>query len=167
MSRCTAWCLGRPIDTRLTFFHSQSICPWTNPLDQTHELASWKPSAPLTCRECGLNIELDDIPVHSLVPEALRDSPSADAFMGDLPQYDGDMSAALEEAAAAGEVLRYVGERARIKGSLVETPRTQRGTPPSGLTRVLVLALVTQALPQSWATMLLRRPNQSSTCLQA
>lgn len=105
--------------------------------------------------------------MHSLVPEPLRDSPSADAFMGDLPQYDGDMSAALEEAAAAGEVLRYVGEPARMQGPVVETPRTQRGTPPSGLTRVLVLAFVTQALPQSWAAMLPRRPNQSSRRLQA
>ena len=60
-------------------------------------------------RECGLNVELDDIPVHSLVPEPLRDSPSPEAFMAELPQYDVDMSAQLQEAADAGDVLRYVG----------------------------------------------------------
>lgn len=49
--------------------------------------------------------------MHSLVPEPLRDSPSPDAFMAELPKYDGDMTKQLEEAAAAGEVLRFVGER--------------------------------------------------------
>jgi hypothetical protein len=34
---------------------------------------------------------------------------SADAFMAELPKYDGDMTKQLEEAAAAGEVLRFVG----------------------------------------------------------
>jgi hypothetical protein len=33
----------------------------------------------------------------------------ADAFMAELPKYDGDMTKQLEEAAAAGEVLRFVG----------------------------------------------------------
>lgn len=65
-------------------------------------------------RECGLNIELDDVPVHSLVPEPLRESPSPDAFMAELPKYDGDMTAQLDEAAAAGEVLRYVGEQSKM-----------------------------------------------------
>jgi bifunctional aspartokinase / homoserine dehydrogenase 1 len=52
--------------------------------------------------------------VHSLVPEPLRDSPSPDAFMAELPKYDGDMTKQLEEAAAAGEVLRFVGRFHRV-----------------------------------------------------
>ena len=54
-------------------------------------------------------VELGDVPVHSLVPEPLRDIASADEFMAALPQYDADMAARLEEASAAGECLRFVG----------------------------------------------------------
>ena len=54
-------------------------------------------------------VELGDVPVHSLVPEPLRDIASADEFMAALPQFDDEMAARLEEASAAGECLRFVG----------------------------------------------------------
>ena len=54
--------------------------------------------------------ELSDVPVHSLVPEPLRSIASADEFMAALPQYDGEMAQQLDNATAAGDCLRFVGE---------------------------------------------------------
>lgn len=63
----------------------------------------------ILARECGLDLELDDIPVQSLVPEPLRATASVEEFMTELPKYDDEMTKATAEAAAAGEKLRYVG----------------------------------------------------------
>lgn len=60
-------------------------------------------------RECGIEVELDDIPVDSLVPEPLQKTDSVAEFMARLPDFDGDMSSQLEKADAAGECLRFVG----------------------------------------------------------
>ena len=62
----------------------------------------------ILARESGLKLELCDVPVQSLVPEALRGA-SAEEYMRRLPEFDDDMAARAAEAAAAGEVLRYVG----------------------------------------------------------
>jgi len=59
-------------------------------------------------REMDLAMELDAVTVQSLVPEALRGA-DVEAFMTGLADFDAPMAAALEEARAAGEVLRYVG----------------------------------------------------------
>ena len=40
----------------------------------------------ILARECGLKVELEDVEVQSLVPQPLRDSPSAEAFLEGLPQ---------------------------------------------------------------------------------
>ena len=45
----------------------------------------------------------------SLVPEPLQATDSVAKFMEELPKYDADMAAQLEEADAAGECLRFVG----------------------------------------------------------
>lgn len=69
----------------------------------------------ILAREMGLKLELDDVPVVSLVPEKLRDwQPPAganvgDAFLEQLVKYDDEMTALIEEATAANEVLRFVG----------------------------------------------------------
>ena len=63
----------------------------------------------ILARECGLNLELSDVPIQSLVPEPLRNVESVDEFMKELPKFDGDILKQQEEAAAAGEVLRFVG----------------------------------------------------------
>jgi aspartokinase/homoserine dehydrogenase 1 len=63
----------------------------------------------ILARECGLNLELSDVPIQSLVPEPLRDIQSVDEFMKELPKFDQDILKQQEEAAAAGEVLRFVG----------------------------------------------------------
>jgi aspartokinase/homoserine dehydrogenase 1 len=63
----------------------------------------------ILARECGLDVELDDIPVESLVPEPLRALPTSEAYMAALPEHDAAMADRLSEARASGEVLRYVG----------------------------------------------------------
>merc|ERR1719310_1277911 len=69
----------------------------------------------ILARELGLKLELDDVPVESLVPEKLRDwQPEAsvaigDAFIEELKAYDDEMEKIIQEAEAAGEVLRFVG----------------------------------------------------------
>jgi homoserine dehydrogenase len=59
-------------------------------------------------RECGSSPVLEDLRVESLVPDTLKDV-SVEAYLQKLPEYDSDMAAQLEEAQAAGNVLRYVG----------------------------------------------------------
>jgi len=63
----------------------------------------------ILARECGLDLELEDIPVQSLVPEPLRETESVEAFMAALPEYDDEMTKRTEEAKANGKKLRYVG----------------------------------------------------------
>ena len=63
----------------------------------------------ILARECGLNIELSDVPIQSLVPEPLREVATADEFMKELPKFDGDIAKQQEEADKVGEVLRFVG----------------------------------------------------------
>jgi aspartokinase/homoserine dehydrogenase 1 len=59
-------------------------------------------------REIGLKLELSDVKVESLVPAALNDC-TVDEFLARLPEYDAQMKTRFEAAAAAGQVLRYVG----------------------------------------------------------
>lgn len=72
----------------------------------------------ILARECGLEIDMDDVPVESLVPKALESwEPTAEekaqglakVFIEKMKEYDADMTARMEKADAAGEVLRYVG----------------------------------------------------------
>jgi aspartokinase/homoserine dehydrogenase 1 len=62
----------------------------------------------ILARECGLELELADVPVHSLVPGALAEV-SVEEYLARLPEFDAEMAALAAEAEAAGEVLRYVG----------------------------------------------------------
>ncbi len=59
-------------------------------------------------REMGLTLEMSDVEVQGLVPQAL-DGCSAEEFMRRLPEFDGMMAGLLKEAQAEGQVLRYVG----------------------------------------------------------
>lgn len=72
----------------------------------------------ILARDCGLKVELDDVPVESLVPKPLQTwEPTEDekkqglskVFIEKMKEYDGDMKKKMDEAEAAGEVLRYVG----------------------------------------------------------
>ncbi len=59
-------------------------------------------------REMGLTLEMADVEVTGLVPQALNEC-SVDEFMRRLPEFDADMAAVLAEAKRQGQVLRYVG----------------------------------------------------------
>ena len=59
-------------------------------------------------REMGLKLELADVEVESLVPAELA-AGSVEEFLLRLPEFDGRIAARFAEAAAAGQVLRYVG----------------------------------------------------------
>jgi aspartokinase/homoserine dehydrogenase 1 len=67
----------------------------------------------IVARECGLMLNMDDVPVESLVPPALNDWKPAEgqnlakAFVEELKPYDSIMEEKLK--GAAGGVLRYVG----------------------------------------------------------
>lgn len=62
----------------------------------------------ILAREMGLTLELSDVKVESLVPNALLNV-TADDYMQRLPEFDGEMRARLEAARAQGKVLRFVG----------------------------------------------------------
>jgi bifunctional aspartokinase / homoserine dehydrogenase 1 len=59
-------------------------------------------------REMGLELEMADVKVESLVPAGLA-SGSIDDFMARLPQHDPAMNDRLATARSKGKVLRYVG----------------------------------------------------------
>ena len=59
-------------------------------------------------REMGLELELSDVKVESLVPAELRGG-SIEDFMTRLPQYDSMMRGRLDSARSRGKVLRYLG----------------------------------------------------------
>lgn len=58
-------------------------------------------------RLCGLETELEDVHVESLVPGDLRDV-TIDTFLKKLPDYDASFSQRYGEAAEKGNTLRYV-----------------------------------------------------------
>jgi bifunctional aspartokinase / homoserine dehydrogenase 1 len=62
----------------------------------------------ILAREMGVPLELSNVSVRSLVPDVLR-SGSVDDFLSSLPDHDAEMEALRAEAAARGEVLRFVG----------------------------------------------------------
>jgi len=67
----------------------------------------------ILCREIGIDIEMDDIPVRSLVPKELSgDDIDSATFLARLSEFDsGEGSIAAEVLAAkeAGEIVRFVG----------------------------------------------------------
>jgi aspartokinase/homoserine dehydrogenase 1 len=62
----------------------------------------------ILAREMGLTLEMADVRVEGLVPQALEKC-GVDEFMARLPEFDAAMAQTLEQARAKNEVLRYVG----------------------------------------------------------
>ena len=62
----------------------------------------------ILAREMGMDLELDEVEVEGLVPEGLEEG-SVEEFMSALPDHDEQMTALLDEARQAGQVLRFVG----------------------------------------------------------
>jgi aspartokinase/homoserine dehydrogenase 1 len=62
----------------------------------------------ILAREMGLTLELADVQVTGLVPQALKHV-GVDEFMERLAEFDGPMSLLVSEARRKRQVLRYVG----------------------------------------------------------
>lgn len=62
----------------------------------------------ILAREMGMEIELEDVEVESLVPEDLRAS-AVEEYFESLSRHDAAVAKQLDAARARGEVLRYVG----------------------------------------------------------
>ncbi|PQJ35400.1 bifunctional aspartate kinase/homoserine dehydrogenase I [Salinibacter sp. 10B] len=62
----------------------------------------------ILAREMGLSLELDDVTVEGLVPDALKEG-SVEEFLERLPEHDETMTDILRTAQAEGKVLRFVG----------------------------------------------------------
>ncbi len=91
---------------------------YTEP-DPREDLSGMDVARKLTilARELGQSIEIGDFPVQNLVPEALRGC-SIDDFLARLQDYDSEMKALYEKAAAEGRKLRYIA-RLGADGSAV------------------------------------------------
>jgi len=62
----------------------------------------------ILAREMGVPLELDEVTIEGLVPDALQDG-SVDAFLERLPEHDATMTKILRDAQAENKVLRFVG----------------------------------------------------------
>lgn len=64
----------------------------------------------ILARESGLNLELADVEVEGVLPAGFAEGKSVEEFMTMLPQLDDAFNQKVEQAKAAGKVLRYVGQ---------------------------------------------------------
>ncbi|MGQ0285769.1 bifunctional aspartate kinase/homoserine dehydrogenase I [Pasteurellaceae bacterium 22721_9_1] len=64
----------------------------------------------ILARETGLDLELENIEVDSVLPKGFSEGKNADEFMAILPSLDAEFSARVEKAKSEGKVLRYVGQ---------------------------------------------------------
>ncbi len=76
-------------------------------------------------REIGLNMELPEVKVESLLPPGLEDE-DLDVFWQRLPEFDETIEKRRAKAEAAGMALRYLGslENNKCKVSIKEIPAT-------------------------------------------
>ncbi len=63
----------------------------------------------IVARESGLNLELKDVKIDSLLTKELENCQSVDEFMQNLPNIDKNIEKLNHEAAEENSVLRYIG----------------------------------------------------------
>ena len=63
----------------------------------------------IMARESGMQLELSDINIESVLPEGFDDSGDVDTFMENIKSLDSEFKTRIEAATAKGEVLRYIG----------------------------------------------------------
>jgi aspartokinase/homoserine dehydrogenase 1 len=93
----------------------------------------------ILARETGLQMELDEVEVDSLLPTGFGDTPFSDELFAALAAHDGDIHHRLERARAQGAVLRYVGtlQAGRAHAGLREVPREHPLTAVHGCENVV------------------------------
>ncbi len=80
----------------------------------------------ILAREMGLQTELSEVEVESLVPGQIA-ACGIDEFLDRLAEFDGTMLARLHDATGRGNVLRYVGSvdaQGKAEVGLVELPKS-------------------------------------------
>ena len=79
----------------------------------------------ILARQIGLQMDLEEVQVDSLVPAPLSRGKYSPAFLHAFARYDKTIAERVRRAAARGAVLRYVGtlERGRARAGLKEFPR--------------------------------------------
>lgn len=71
----------------------------------------------ILARECGLDLEPEDVRVDGVLPAGFDASGSVDEFLARLPEVDGWFAERAAEARARGEVLRFVGSFDTAQGN--------------------------------------------------
>ena len=79
----------------------------------------------ILARQIGLQMDIDEVRVDSVVPRALRTGSFSPRFFADFARCDGEMAGRLRRAGSRGAVLRYVGtlERGHARAGLKEFSR--------------------------------------------
>ncbi len=62
----------------------------------------------ILARECGMDLEFDDVVIEPILPAAALAAPTVDDFFAELEKADADFEAKRKAAAAGGKVLRYI-----------------------------------------------------------
>src|SRR5207248_2175397 len=104
----------------------------------------------ILAREMGLELELQDVRVESLVPEPLRKG-SVEEFLQELPQHDKAMTDLVTRARERGEVLRYVGvvdPEGQCSVALKSYPRSHAFAGTTGSDNIV--AFTTQRCHRQW-----------------
>ncbi len=92
-------------------------------------------------RECGLSLELSDIPVENLVPDDCRDVVSVDEFFKKLKTHDAAFEAQRAKAEANNQKLRYqaVLEDGKVNVALKPVDQTHPFYSLSGSDNIILL----------------------------